>query len=124
MDAYPFILDSPNNCLFFNTRTRKRNQPTTRKQAWKLISSISEDVGLHDIYGTHTLRKTRGYHACKNGVELTLIIHKLNHNSLAYTKRYLGITNDELETVMRNLNLDLGYQTFKSNICHSHFGDG
>jgi site-specific recombinase XerD len=60
---------------------------------------------LRGNYGTHTLRKTWGYHARKNGVELALIMHKLNHNSLAYTKRYLGITDDELEAVMRNLNL-------------------
>lgn len=39
------------------------------------------------------------------GVDLALIMHKLNHNSLAYTKRYLGITDDELEEVVRKLNL-------------------
>jgi hypothetical protein len=39
------------------------------------------------------------------GVGLDLIMEKLNHNSLAYTKRYLGITDDELEAVVRKLNL-------------------
>lgn len=39
------------------------------------------------------------------GVDLALIMHKLNHNSLAYTRRYLGITDDELEAVARKLNL-------------------
>jgi hypothetical protein len=34
-----------------------------------------------------------------------LIMHKLNHNNLAYTKRNLGITDDELEAVVRRLNL-------------------
>lgn len=31
--------------------------------------------------------KTLGYHARMNGVDLALIMSKLNHNSLVYTKR-------------------------------------
>jgi integrase len=53
----------------------------------------------------HTLRKTWGYHARMSGVDLALIMHKLNHNSLAYTKLYIGITDDELADVARKLNL-------------------
>ena len=33
------------------------------------------------------------------------IMHKLNHESIAYTKRYLGITDDELQAVVQKLNL-------------------
>ena len=39
------------------------------------------------------------------GVDLALILYKLNHESIAYTKRYLGITDDELEAVAQRLNL-------------------
>jgi site-specific recombinase XerD len=66
---------------------------------------MCEAVGLRGNYGTHTLRKTWGYHARLNGVPLELIMHRFNHNNLAYTKRYLGITDDELEAVVRRLNL-------------------
>jgi len=31
-------------------------------------------------------------------------MHKLNHESIVYTKRYLGITDDELEAVAQRLN--------------------
>jgi len=37
--------------------------------------------------------------------ELALIMHKLNHSDLAYTKRCLGITDEELEEVVKRLNL-------------------
>jgi hypothetical protein len=39
------------------------------------------------------------------GVDLALMMHKLNHESIAYTKRNLGITDDELEAVAQRLNL-------------------
>jgi hypothetical protein len=38
-------------------------------------------------------------------VDLALIMYNLNYNSLAYTKRYLGITDEELAEVARRLNL-------------------
>jgi hypothetical protein len=31
-----------------------------------------------------------------NGVDLALIMHKLNHEIIAYTKRYRGITSRDL----------------------------
>jgi hypothetical protein len=40
-----------------------------------------------------------------SGVDLALIMYKLNHISLAYPKRYIGITDDELADVARKLNL-------------------
>jgi site-specific recombinase XerD len=51
------------------------------------------------------LRKTWGYHARLQGVDLALIMYKLNHASITYTKRYLGITDDELQAVVERLNL-------------------
>jgi hypothetical protein len=39
------------------------------------------------------------------GVDLALIMYKLNHESVAYTKRYLGINDDELQAVSQRLNL-------------------
>jgi hypothetical protein len=38
-------------------------------------------------------------------MDLALIMHKLNHESITYTKRYLGITDDELKAVAQRLNL-------------------
>lgn len=103
--AYPAVENDPDHYVFFSTRTNDYTKPISREQAWHVISGVCEAVGLRGNYGTHTLRKTWGYHARMNGVELALIMHKLNHNDLSYTKRYLGITDDELEAVVRRLNL-------------------
>jgi len=103
--AYPDVAADPKHFVFFNTKTDNFREPIKRGQVWKLIARICADVGLPGNFGTHSLRKTWGYHARLSGVDLALIMHKLNHNSLAYTKRYLGITDDELEAVVRRLNL-------------------
>jgi len=105
LKAYQDIVENPENCLFFNSKRNDYTRPIKRGQAWKFIVSICRDVGLSGNYGTHSLRRTWGYHARMQGVDLVLIMHKLNHESIAYTKRYLGITDDELQAVAQRLNL-------------------
>lgn len=102
LEVYPNRAKASDNFLFFNPRTL---QPLKRGQAWKFITAICKEVGLRGNYGTHSLRKTWGYHARMQGVDLMLIMYKLNHNSIAYTKRYLGITDDELQAIAQRLNL-------------------
>jgi site-specific recombinase XerD len=103
--AYPAIITDGNHFIFFNSKANSFLQPIRRGQAWKVITSICQQVGLRGNFGTHSLRKTWGYHARMQGVDLALIMHKLNHESIAYTKRYLGITDDELQAVSKRLNL-------------------
>jgi integrase len=105
LSCYAGIEENPEYFAFFNTKKMDFTIPIKRGQAWKFIVSICEDVGLAGNYGTHSLRKTWGYHARMQGVDLALIMHKLNHESIAYTKRYLGITDEELEAVAQRLNL-------------------
>lgn len=103
--AYPDITSNPTHFVFFNSEYTLYAAPIKRGQAWKIISSICKGIGLNGNFGTHSLRKTWGYQARQQGVDLALIMYKLNHNSLAYTKRYIGVTDDELEAGVRRLNL-------------------
>lgn len=105
LSAYPGVASDSDNHVFFNSKANNFREPIKRGQAWKFITRICRDIGLRGNFGTHSLRKTWGYHARMNGVDLALIMYKLNHASLAYTKRYLGITDDELEEVVKRLNL-------------------
>ncbi|MBU0577070.1 tyrosine-type recombinase/integrase [Patescibacteria group bacterium] len=93
------------NYIFFNSKGEDCSHSIKRGQAWKLITAICRDVGLSGEFGIHSLRKTWGYYARLNGVDLALIMHKLNHESIAYTRRYLGITDEELQAVVQRLNL-------------------
>jgi integrase len=103
--AYPGVDEDPDHFIFFNTKTNDFSASIKRGQAWKAITSICREVGVRGNFGTHSLRKTWGYHARMQGVDLALIMHQLNHESVAYTKRYLGITDDELQAVSQRLNL-------------------
>lgn len=85
--------------------SRKGGTPITRQQAYRVLNEAARTVGIKDKIGTHTLRKTFGYHAYIGGVDVTRIQALLNHSSPRETLRYIGITQDELDDVYLNLNL-------------------
>lgn len=88
---------------------RGENSPITRQQAYRILNAAAESLELiernnkgiiisGDI-GTHTLRKTFGYHAYKNGIALELLMDIFNHSSKSQTLRYIGITEDQKKDV-------------------------
>jgi len=107
IDAYPQAGTKLSHYVFFSSKRSGPDfsRPMTRVQAWRLVSEMCAAVGLMGNYGTHTLRKTWGYQARQSGVPLELIMAKLNHSNIAMTKRYLGITDDELRAIAEGLNL-------------------
>ena len=85
---------------------KERLFPWTRQHVWRLINRWCREVGLTGRYGGHTLRKTWGYMARKyHGVPIELIQEKLGHTTPAVTRRYIGITDDEIEDVENRVNL-------------------
>lgn len=81
------------------------NQPLTRQQALNILKDSAAAVGIKENVGTHTLRKTWGYHAWQKGFSPALIMETLNHSNLNMTKRYLGIRQDEINDLYGSLNL-------------------
>jgi len=105
-ECEPEIIKTPHNFLFFRKKaTPKGKEAIKRVMAWKIVQKLVEGVGLKGRFGTHTLRKTWGCQARLAGVDMGMIQHKLNHSSLSVTKKYLGITDDEMEEVCNGLNL-------------------
>ncbi len=82
--------------LFKSLRSSK---PVDSVQVWRLLKVWCKKAGVNEDCGTHTLRKTWGYHARKKGVPLELIQAKFGHSSPAITRRYIGITADEIAAV-------------------------
>jgi len=70
-------------------------KPITRQHAAFILSQAGDYVGIKEPISTHSMRKTWGYWAYKSGVSLALIMEALNHNSIANTRKYLGITQND-----------------------------
>ena len=87
----------------FLSREKSGATPITRQQAYNVLSDAAKAVGIKDPIGTHTLRKTFGYWACKQGTSLELIQKILNHSSPGVTLRYIGITQDQINSVYKKL---------------------
>jgi integrase len=85
--------------------SRKGGRPISRVQAYRILSMAASQVGITEAVGTHTLRKTFGYHAYQNGVDITRIQKLLNHSAPSITLAYIGITKEELDNVYISLNL-------------------
>jgi integrase len=101
--ALTLCLDAarPGAFLFANTRTGKA---ISRIQAYRIIRDAGESLGLGRV-SCHSLRKTLGYHALQSGIQSDLIMDLYNHSSLAVTRRYLGITQDDKDAVYLGLDL-------------------
>lgn len=93
---------SPDAVLF---PSRKGGGALTRQQAYNIINDAARAVGIKDNIGTHTLRKTFGYWAYKQGVDITMIQKLLNHSAPSVTLRYIGITQDQIDDVYLALEL-------------------
>ncbi|HRR45219.1 MAG TPA: site-specific integrase, partial [Mesotoga sp.] len=91
---------SPEDPVFLSRKTAKGElKPITRIAAWQMLNRYANMVGLDEGIGTHTLRKTFGYHLYKKGVALDYIQKMLNHSSPAITLRYIGITQEQLNDI-------------------------
>ena len=86
----------PHQFLFANPNTGKA---ITRTQARRIIRDAGEAINLPGQISCHSLRKTFGYHAWKSGTSPAIIMEIYNHSNLNTTRRYLGIAQDDLDTV-------------------------
>lgn len=81
----------------------KCSRPIHRSRAYAIIREIADTVHLEGVISCHSLRKTFGYHAWKNGYSPAVIMEIYNHSSLSVTRRYLAINQDDKDQVYKNI---------------------
>ena len=82
--------------LFLNNQT---GRAITRVHAYRILRAAAEELGFGHSVSCHSLRKTFGYHSWKAGVSPAVIMEIYNHSSLKVIRRYLGVHQDDMNTV-------------------------
>ena len=84
------FLDEP----LFKTRFDNRMD---RYYAYHMLKDACKKARIHEKIGTHTLRKTFGYHHYKRFKDVAMLQKMFNHSSPEITLRYIGINQEQME---------------------------
>ena len=87
--------DEPLFLSIFNNRLE-------RFAAYNIIKSACIQAGIQEKTGTHTLRKTFGYHHYKKYKDVAMLQKIFNHSSPQITLRYIGIEQDQIDESYNN----------------------
>ncbi|CEG25979.1 site-specific integrase [Bacillus sp. B-jedd] len=85
-------------------KSLRGTKPIGRCHAWKILSDAAKEIGLSEI-GTHTLRKTFGYHFYQKTKDVALLQEIFNHSSPSVTLRYIGINQDLMDEAIDDFSL-------------------
>ena len=94
---------SPDQFLFESSSHKGR--PISRVQAFRIIKEDADACNLEGVISCHSLRKTFGYHAWRQGIMPALLMNIYNHSSFQVTVRYLGIEQDDRDNIFKNINI-------------------
>lgn len=81
------------------------NRSISRIQMYRILKQAVRFLKIQGNIACHSLRKTFGYNAFKNGISPVIIMELFNHSSFQMTRRYLGIDQDEKDKVYMKMNL-------------------
>lgn len=84
-------------------KSRLRKQPIDRSTAYRMLNDAAREFNLSEI-GTHTMRKTWGYHLYRqDSRNLALLMEMYNHSDQTITLRYIGMTQDMMDAAILKL---------------------
>lgn len=87
----------------FLIKSRKGdNRPINRRQAYAILKKVGEEFNL-DRLGTHSLRKTYGWHHYRKFNNIAALKTALNHSSDRETMIYIGVIQDELNELQNKI---------------------
>lgn len=104
VEEYP--VEDLNQYMF---KSRKGNGCITERTLWKIVVDLASEAGLEKNVGSHSLRKSFGYHVWHNAEDkeksLVMLMIMFNHSSVVTTKHYIGVMDEDVEAIFDGLNL-------------------
>lgn len=73
-----------------------------RVTAYYLIRNGCKRAGLQEKIGTHSMRKTFGYHHYQKFKDVVILQKIFNHSSPQITLRYIGVEQDQIDNSYTN----------------------
>lgn len=97
----------------FVFKSREGTGAISERSVWRIMVDTAAKAGIEQNIGTHSLRQTFGYHVWHNAEDkekaLVMLMVIFNHSSMATTKKYIGIMDEEVESVFNQLNIGLDF---------------
>lgn len=84
---------------------RNKDKPVDQIRVYRVFNQAAEAAGIHANIGTHTMRKTFGYHFYKQFKDVAKLQKILNHSAPSVTLRYIGIEDEEIEKTFEDFEL-------------------
>jgi len=84
--------------------SQKGTKHITTTQVYRIMDAAADFLGRDDI-GTHTMRKTFGYHHYKQFHDVAILQEIFNHAAPSITKRYICIRQDEINDTLNDFRL-------------------
>ncbi len=86
-------------------KSRKgKNKPITREMAYRVLHEIGDLFSLPYL-GTHTMRKTFGYHHYMQYKDVVLLQNIFNHSSPTVTLRYIGYEQEKMDKSIKDFKI-------------------
>lgn len=83
----------------------KKGYRLVRSSVYRLINKACSVICPDINVGTHTMRKTFGYHHYQKFHDIVILQQIFNHSSPHITLRYIGITQDNINKSYKEFNL-------------------
>jgi integrase len=100
LDEITAYVDGMTADAFLFQSQKGENAAISRVQFYRILSEAAKDVGIPGNIGTHSMRKTMGYHLYQQTKDVALVQNLLNHSAPSITMRYIGINDDLMDRAM------------------------